>query len=499
MQLGCSHITFLLLDDAMTIPLRYSLLCLIVLMTTGCGGSSSSPDNAVSRTINSAPSQAVFYDEHGALVSRMSFQYPDELTISVELQGAGEDMALDTEDDTSHPYLQCLYMSAPTPLLRYPDLYFLSMSRSPIGSIGLAMHGIPNSGLLKCPARSGLRLQQESGYVSSLFTPAQGDSYSYLINAELEHLGGTATEVLDYEFFGLDTTVAEVLESAIFEAPGADLSTVDEPDLPIIVDHTQINTVIFDSEQRPLTIDLTAESSWTAVLDEYCMDGDSLVISIKLLRSCSAAREIRSYRYMGDSVEQDVQSYNGSNPAGIYTSTATRKANSVIVHAGTVDDGPTSGAGYTSYPFNESEQVTAEVSNSYGFDTIWGTEDDLSIAFDTYQYDENGRLSDVRFATEIVQAYDYYRSGQLKQVDELDSQSDVPAKRTLISYRNGSPARVTVQWRAEDPDDGYVLKTRMVIDFAPSEETWSALFLPVAEFPKLPPSVNDLLRFQPIR
>lgn len=248
-----------------------------------------------------------------------------------------------------------------------------------------------------------------------------------------------------------------------------------------------------------MSIDLIAESSWTAVLDEYCMDGESIVIDIKLLRRCSSAREIRSYRYIDDSVEQDVQSYNGSNPAGIYTSTATRQANSVIVHSGTVDDGPTSGTGYTSYPFNESEQVTAEVSNSYGFDTIWGTEDDLSIAFDTYHYDENSRLSEVRFATEIVQAYDYYRNGQLKQVDEFDSQSDVPAKRTLISYRNGSPARATVQWRAEDPDAGYVLKTRMVIDFAPSEETWSALFLPFVQFPELPPSVSDLIRFQPIR
>ena len=94
----------------MTIPLRYSLPCLIVLMTTGCGGSSSSAGNAASRTINSAPSQAAFYDEDGALVSRMNFQYPDELTISVQLQAAGEDMVLDTEDDTSHPYLQCLYM-----------------------------------------------------------------------------------------------------------------------------------------------------------------------------------------------------------------------------------------------------------------------------------------------------------------------------------------------------------------------------------------------------
>lgn len=488
-----------LLDGAMKVPLRYNLAFLMVLMTAGCGGGSSSAGNAASRTISSAPSQAVFYDEDGALVSRMNFQYPDELTISVQLQAAGEDMVLDTEDDTSHPYLQCLYMSAPTPLLRYPDLYFLSMSRSPTGSSGLAMHGIPNSGLLKCPVRSGLRLQQESGYVSSLFTSAQGDSYSYLINAELEHLGGTATEVLNYEFFGLDTTVAEVIALSDPQSEFHDLSAVDEPDLPIIVDHTQINTVIYDAEQRPLSIDLIAESSWTAVLDEYCMDSDPLVVDIKLLRGCSAAREVRSYRYMGDSVEQDVQRYNGSNPASIRTSTATLLGNSVMVHSGTAEDGPTSGESYSSYPFNDSEQVTAGMSHSYGFDHIWGTEDDLSYAVDTYIYDEGGRLSEVRVFAQKMQAYDYYRNGLLKQVDEFDSQSDLPAKRTLISYRNGSPSRVTVQWRADDPDDGHVLKTRMVIDFAPSEETWSALFLPVVQFPRMPPSVNDLLRFQPVR
>ena len=483
----------------MTMPLRYSLTCLVVLMATGCGGSSSSAGNSVSRTINSAPSQAIFYDEDGALVSRMNFQYPDELTISVELQSAGEDMTLDTEDDTSHPYLQCLYMSAPTPLLRYPDLYFLSMSRSPTGSSGLAMHGIPNSGLLKCPVRSGLRLQQESGYVSGLFTPAQGDGYSYLINAELEHLGGTATEVLNYEFSGLDTTVAEVIALSDPQSEFHDLSAVDEPDLPIIVDHTQINTVIYDTEQRPLSIDLIAESSWTAVLDEYCMDSDPVVIDIKLLRGCSAAREIRSYRYMGDSVEQDVQRYNGSNPAHINTSTATLQANSVIVHPGTVDEGPTSGTSFISYPFNESEQVTAGVLHSYGFDHIWGTEDDLIDALDTFHYDEGGRLSEVRYATHKMRAYDYYPNGNLKQVDEFYDLSEVPWRRTLISYRHGSPARVTVQWRADVPDEGHVLKTRMVIDFAPSEETWSALFLPVVQFPELPPSVNDLMRFQPIR
>jgi len=39
----------------------------------------------------------------------------------------------------------------------------------------------------------------------------------------------------------------------------------------------------------------------------------------------------------------------------------------------------------------------------------------------------------------------------------------------------------------------------MVIDFAPSEETWPSLFLPVVQFPEMPPSVNDLMRFQPVR
>ncbi|MCK5873827.1 MAG: hypothetical protein KAG82_03975 [Alcanivoracaceae bacterium] len=481
----------------MTTPLRYSLTSLVFLMATGCGGDSSG--SSASRTINSMPSEAAFYDEDGVLLSRMSFQYPDELTISVQLQAAGEDTTLDTEDDTSHPYLQCLYMSAPTPLLRYPDLYFLDMYRTPLGAAALAQLGIPGNGVMKCPRRSGLRLQQESGYVSSLFTPDVGDSFSYVINAELEHFGATATEVVSYELVGLDRTVVEAKALIDYEYPGEDDVPFSEPDMPIVVDHTQVTTVLYDVEQRPLSIDLSADSVWTAVLDEYCVDGDSLDIHVMLLRTCSSAREIRSYRYIDDSVEQDVQSYNGSNPAGIYTSTATRQANSVIVHSGTVDDGPTSGTGYRSYPFNESEQVTAEVSNSYGFDTIWGTEDDLSIAFDTYHYDENGRLSEVRFATEIVQAYDYYRTGQLKQVDEFDSQSDVPAKRTLISYRHGSPAKVTVQWRAEDPDDGYVLRTRMVIDFAPSEETWPSLFLPVVQFPELPPNVSDLIRFQPVR
>lgn len=483
----------------MTMPLRYILICLVVLMASGCGGTSSSAGNSVSRTINSAPSQAVFYDEDGTLVSRMSFQYPDELTISVELLGAGEDMTLDTEDDTSHPYLQCLYTSAPTPLLRYPDLYFIDMWRTPLGAAALAELGISSSGVMKCPVRSGRRLYQESGFVSSLFTPSVDDGFSYVVNAELEHLGATATEVVSYEFVGLDRTVVEAKALIDYEYPGEDDVPFSEPDMPIVVDHIQTSTVLYDVDPRPLSIDLSADSVWNAVLDEYCMDGDSLDIHVMLLRTCSSAREVRSYRYMGDSVEQDVQSYNGSNPAGIRTSTATLLANSVMVHPGTVDDGPTSGTGYASYPFNDSEQVTAEVSHSYGFDHIWGTEDDLSFSFDTYHYDEDGRLSEVRFLARKMQAYDYYRNGQLKQVDEFDGESDIPWRRTLVSYRKGSPSRVTVQWRAEDPDDGYVLITRMVIDFAPSEETWSALFLPVAQFPEMPPNVNDLLRFQPIR
>jgi hypothetical protein len=139
------------------------------------------------------------------------------------------------------------------------------------------------------------------------------------------------------------------------------------------------------------------------------------------------------------------------------------------------------------------------VRHSIGLDHIWGTEDDLSTAFDTYHYDENGRLSEVRYQTRKMQAYYYHPNGNLKQVDEGFDLSEVPFRRTLISYRNGSPARVTVQWRVEDPDVGYVLKTRMVIDFAPSEETWSALFLSVAQFPEIPPRVNDLMRFQSTR
>lgn len=483
----------------MTTLLRYSLTCLVALLATGCGGSSSSSSSSAERTINSAPAQAAFFDTDGTLVSRIQFQYPDELTIDAQLQTAGADMLWDTEDDTSHPYLECLYMSAPTPLLRYPDLYFLGMGRSPTGSIGLAIHGIPNSGPIKCPVRSGRRLHQESGYAGNLFMPDLSDNYNYSVSAELEHFGGAATEVLSYEFVGLDTTVAEVLELAEFEVFGLDISSVDEPERPIIVDHTQITTVIYDAEQRPLSIDLIADSPWTAVLDEYCTDGNTIAIDIKLLRGCSSARETRSYRYLDDSVEQDVQRYNGSHPADIYTSTASRLASSVIMHSGTVEAAPTSGAGYTSYPFNESGQVTATVSNSCGDDRVWGTEDDLHIAFDTYHYGDNGKLSEVRRATQKIQAYDYYQNGKLKQVDVFDSQAGIPAQRTLVSYRNGSPAQITLQGRVEDPDDGYVLQTRIVIDFAPSEEGLAAFFSPIALFPEMPPGVDDLMQFQPIR
>lgn len=483
----------------MTNPLRYTFICLVAVLVSGCGGGSSSGGSSASRTINSAPSSAEFYDADGVLVSRMQFEYPDELTINAELHSVGEDMLWDTEDDTSLPYLECLYMSAPTPLLRYPDQYFRGMNVSPMGALGLAFLGIANNGLIKCPVRSGRRLQQESGYVSDLFMSGLSDSYSYLVNAELEHFGGTATEVLSYEFVGVDTTVADVLEQAEFEVFGVDLDAVEAPDLPIIGDHTQITTVLYDDEKRPLSIDLVAESPWTALLDEYCTDADLIAIHIKLLRDCSSARETRSYRYIDDSVEQDLQRYNGSNSSDISTSTATRLANSVVIHSGTVDDGPTSGAGYKSYPFNESEQVTATVSSSYGDDEIWGTEDDLYIAFDTYHYDDNGRLSEVRYGTLKKQAYDYYPDGKLKQVDGFDSQSEIPAQRTLISYRRGSPSQITVQRRFESQDGGYVLRDHMVLEFAPTEESWPALFSPVTLFPEMPPSIDDLMQFRPVR
>jgi hypothetical protein len=484
----------------MTTTLRNSLACLVALMAAGCGGGSSSSGGAVTEATSSAPSRAWFYDADGAQVARMQFQYPDELTINVQLHSVGPDMAWDTGDDTSHPYLQCQYMSAPSPLLRYPDLYFLGMIGSPTGATGLAVLGLSNNGPMKCPVRNGRRLQQESGFVTGLFMPGLDFSYSYLINAELEHFGGTATEVLDYEFDGLDTTVAEILALSEFTSD-IDLTTVDEPDLPAIVDHTQTNTVSFDAEQRPLSIDLAADSSWTAVLDAYCMDAHPVAVSIKLLRGCSSAHQTRSYRYLGDSVEQDVQRYNGSNSANLYSGTATRLADRVIVHPGTADAGPDSWMYYESYLFNESEQVTAMERSSYGDDRIWDTEDDQHETIDSYHYDRNGRLSEVSYSGAIMRRYSYYNDGKLKQVDEVDSQSDVPWRRTLASYRQGVPAKITVQRRKGDGNEGYELQTRIVMEFAPSEEYWPELFSPVRLFPefRMPPSIDDLMRFQPIR
>ncbi|KGD64496.1 hypothetical protein Y5S_02251 [Alcanivorax nanhaiticus] len=486
----------------MTTTLRYSLVCLIALMASGCGGgSSSSSDGAVTQATSSAPSQAWFYDADGAEVARMQFHYPDELTINVQLHSVGPDMVWDTEDDASHPYLQCQYMSAPTPLLRYPDLFFHGMAGSPTGATGLAVLGLSYNGPMKCPVRSGRRLQQESGHVTGLFIPAFDFSYSYLINAELEHFGGTATEVLNYEFDGLDTTVAEILALTEFTTTNIDLETVDEPDLPIIVDHTQTNTVIFDAEQRPLSIDLAADSSWTAVLDEYCLDAHPIAVSIKLLRWCSSAYQTRSYRYLDDSVEEDTQRYNGSTSADLYTNTATRLADRVIVHPGTADAGPESGWYYDSYFFNASEQVTAMVRSSYGDDGVWGTEDDEQRDHETYHYDHNGRLSEVGSFGGVLLKYGYYNDGKLKQVDEVGGQSEVPSRRTLISYRQGVPAKITVQRREDDGNDGYVLQTRIVMEFAPSEEEWAELFSPVPLIPEylMPPSIDDLMHFQPMR
>lgn len=465
----------------MKTPLHYGLICLIALMATGCGGSSSSSNSAFDRTINSAPAQAEFFDANGVMVSRMQFQYPDELTINVQQQNIGKDMLWDTEDDTLHLYLQCLYMSASTPLLRYPDLYFLDIARTPYGALELAMLGMPLNGqMMKCPVRSGRRLVQESGYVSSLYTPTPGNGYGYQINAELEHFNGTATESLAYEYDG---------DSIVLEEAG----------LPLINDHTQITTVLYDAEQRPLSIDMMVDSPWNAVLDEYCVDGDTIAVAMMFLRTCGSAREALSYRYIGGNVEQDRQHYNGSQPAGIYTSSAIRLEDSVIVHPGSLDDGQTSGARYESYPFNESEKVTAKVSSSYGEDSIWGTEDDLHTPEDNYHYDKNGRLYEVRYATSKTQAYDYRRDGLLKQADEFDSQSDIPWRRTLISYQHGSPAMIAVLARFEYPDDSYVLQTRMVVNFAPSDESWSTLFAPVVQLPKMPPDIDDLMQFRPIR
>ena len=484
----------------MTTTLRYSLACLVALMATGCGGGSSSSGGAVTETTSSAPSRAYFYDADGEQVARMQFQYPDELTINVQLQSVGPDMAWATGDDTSHPYLQCQYMSAPTPLLRYPDLYFLGMSGSATGATALAVLGLSNNGPMKCPVRSGRRLQQESGYVTGLFTPSSDFIFSYSINADLEHFGGTATEVIDYEFVGLDTTVAEILALSEFTSD-IDLATVDEPDLPAIVDHTQTNTVIFDAEQRPLSIDLAADSTWTALLDEYCMEVAPIAVSLKLLRGCSSARQTRSYRYLGDSVEQDVQRYNGSTTADLYNYTATRLADRVIVHPGTADAGPESGHYYDSYLFNASEQVTSMVRSSYSKDGIWDTEDDRHETRESYHYDSNGRLSEVGYFGSIMRRYSYYNDGKLKQVDRVASDSNVPWERTLVSYRQGAPTKITVQKRKGDENEGYELQTRIVMEFAPSEENWPELFSPVPLFSEFrtPPSIDDLMRFQPIR
>ena len=139
------------------------------------------------------------------------------------------------------------------------------------------------------------------------------------------------------------------------------------------------------------------------------------------------------------------------------------------------------------------------MSSSYGEDSIWGTEDDLHTPEDNYHYDKNGRLYEVRYATSKTQAYDYRRDGLLKQADEFDSQSDIPWRRTLISYQHGSPAMIAVLARFEYPDDSYVLQTRMVVNFAPSDESWSTLFAPVVQLPGTPPDIGDLMQFRPIR
>ena len=484
----------------MITTLRNSLVTLVALTVTGCGGGSSSSGGVVTETTSSsAPSRAWFYDADGSQVARMQFQYPDELTINVQLDSVGPDMVWDTGDDTSHPYLQCQYMSAPSPLLRYPDLFFHGMAGSPTGATGLAVLGLSNNGPMKCPVRDGRRLHQESGHVTGLFMPGFNFGYSYSIKAELEHFGGIATEVLNYEFVGLNTTVAEILALSEFTSD-IDLSTVDEPDLPAIVDHSQTNTVIFDAEQRPLSIDLTADSAWTAVLDEYCMEADPVAVSLKLLRGCSSAHQTRSYRYLDDSVEQDTQRYNGSTSADLYINTTTRLADRVIVHPGTADAGPESGWYYDSYLFNASEQVTAIVRSSYGEDGIWGTEDDQKETLDSYRYDRNGRLFEISYGESIMRMYGYDSDGKLKQVDDVDSQSEVPQRRTLVSYRQGAPAKITVQKRKGDENEGYELQTRIVMAFEPSEENWPELFSPVPLIPeyRTPPSIDELMRFQPL-
>jgi hypothetical protein len=89
----------------------------------------------------------------------------------------------------------------------------------------------------------------------------------------------------------------------------------------------------------------------------------------------------------------------------------------------------------------------------------------------------------------------------LKQVDRVASDSNVPWERTLVSYRQGAPAKITVQKRKGDENEGYELQTRIVMEFAPSEENWPELFSPVPLFSEFrtPPSIDDLMRFQPIR
>lgn len=464
----------------MTAPLRFSFACLVALMVAGCGGGSSSSGGAATRAKSSVPTQAEFYDADGVLVSRMAFQYPDNLTIDVQLQAIGSDMLWGTADDASQPYLQCLYLRAKTPLLRYPDLYFLGMGRSPTGGIVLAELGIPSGGLIKCPVRRGRRLQQEFGHVASLFAANQGDGYSYLVNAELEHFAGTATEVIDYQFTGFYSE----------EEP--------EPDLPVIGDHTQTTTVTYDDEQRPLSLDLVVDSPWAAALDEYCINGPSFAVDIYLFRTCYSVREGRRYRYAGDNVELDVQRYNGSHPGILETFTAVRQADSVTVYRGTSDAEPTSATRYESYPLNGADQVMAMVGRFAGADGLWGTEDDSETVHD-YHYDSAGRLHVVRRDAEVTQARDYYPDGKLKQIDEFDGLTDLPAKRTLFTYEKGITDTVTVQWRAGDPDNGYALQTRMVMAFAPSNENWPALFSPIKLFPETPPVVEDLMSFQPIR
>ena len=63
------------------------------------------------------------------------------------------------------------------------------------------------------------------------------------------------------------------------------------------------------------------------------------------------------------------------------------------------------------------------------------------------------------------------------------------------------PAKITVQRRKGDGNEGYELQTRIVMEFAPSEENWPELFSPFPIIPeyRTPPSFDELMRFQPIR